>query len=694
MTYKISKFLTIGLLVFSVQSMDSLNASNVSEENNNQINLYNNTINMNNYSSYIPTYYEMEVSATEIKEFFENMRNNPSALINAKFQLYCFKDYILPDVLNLLDEYFDKLVHSNNTLLDDFYQKKISNSPNDLSIQFVALINQYLNNVISQVNKKYKEIPSRAYLERDVWECYCNIITKIIRGVNLASFLLKEKQEIILYERNNLSKVKNKPIANVFTLSNNNCKCWFMSTFQLFVTALNQSEPNDPIRKTNFAKFINHLRNMQNDFSRSVKTQQNKIDPYKKKVYNEWNYFKQSKEWEYRNVMRDRTGKSNVIGERIDLISELILWCSKNNSWYKVVENKNNINDITEKEEERRNEAIELLQSIQDINSGSYPINAVIIMLNLFPELNDMFGSFYNPKLLPTAHDDIIHTIKDNDFVMNNNEMKKECNITYKYNNKIPKLSSFTPDGHYLTVVNVMTKLIMSLYEYKNVFNSNQYVFMTGSYSKNMFITKYNSNNQLEIYELIGIVLSNQDHAVCFVKTGKSDSSWSGIDSNREANDNGYILEDIMYNEILGNSNTYLGKVYSDQNKPEQKRNPYIPEIAIYKKLPQDEIKNINKQFIKVKYKQLLKFEQWSYDILRKEYADYIVNQKNDNNILYACKQILSAISSQENNKEMYHLLNNKGYNHEVENIIYKNICRIKQTIGNTVTYKNTTNKK
>ena len=190
----------------------------------------------------------------------------------------------MPDILNLLDEYFDKLAHSNNTDLDDFYQMKISNSPNDLNIKFVALINQYLNNVISTVNKHYKEMPNRNQFEKYVWECYCTVITKIVRGVNLVSSLLREKQEIVLHEKNKLPKVKNKPVNNIFTLSNNNCKCWFMSAFQLFVTALNQSEPNDAIRKTNFARFVSHLHNMQYEFTR-------KLSNNKHKLYREWDYF-------------------------------------------------------------------------------------------------------------------------------------------------------------------------------------------------------------------------------------------------------------------------------------------------------------------------------------------------------------------------------------------------------------------
>ena len=57
-----------------------------------------------------------------------------------------------------------------------------------------------------------------------------------------------------------------------------------MSAFQLFVTALNQSEPNDAIRKTNFARFVSHLHNMQYEFTR-------KLSNNKHKLYREWDYF-------------------------------------------------------------------------------------------------------------------------------------------------------------------------------------------------------------------------------------------------------------------------------------------------------------------------------------------------------------------------------------------------------------------
>ena len=379
-----------------------------------------------------------------------------------------------------------------------------------------------------------------------------------------------------------------------------------------------------------------------------------------------------NKQWKDRDLTRDKTGKSNVIGERIDLISELILWCSKDEKYYNEVKEKKNINDVTKEEQERRDKAITLLQSLQDINSGSFLINAIMIILNLFPELKELFGSFINPTFYPDADDAILYTANNN-FVMDLNKLEEEAGINQELN--LPKLSSFTPSGNYLTEANAFTQLIMNEYDYKNVFNSNQYVFMPQNYSKNMFITKYNSNNQLEIYELIGIQMSNKEHAVCFVKTGKSDVSWSGIDSNREANDNNYALDDI-----INYGNTYLAGVYSDQNNHEDRRDPYKPKIVIYKQLSQDEVKNINKKFEKAINEQLSHFKKWSYNILKKEYTNDIINSdKNDNEIIDTFKQILAAVSSQENNKEIYYLLNDENYNNEVNNIIYNNICKIKQ---------------
>lgn len=106
--------------------------------------------------------------------------------------------------------------------------------------------------------------------------------------------------------------------------------------------------------------------------------------------------------------------------------------------------------------------------------------------------------------------------------------------------------------------------------------------------------------------------------------------------------------------------------------------------------LSQNEINNINEKFIKEENKRLLEFEKWAYKILRDECADYIMeSDQNNSNVIYAYKQILSAISSEKNNVRMYRLLNDKNYNKKVNNIIRNNIKKIKEENNNKILNNN-----
>ena len=743
MYYKISKFLTIGILSCGVQFMDSLSASNVSEENNNQIVYNNNTTNVNNYSFNIPTYYEKEVSAEEVKEFLENLRTNPSALVNAKFQLYSLKDYILPDVLKRLDAYLTELSYFRSTDLDYSYQVKISNSPNDLSIKFVALINQYLDNVISPVSKHYKEMPDRAYFEKDVWKCYCTVITKIIRGVNLVEKLISQKEALINEEKTNLPKKNNNRAINIVTPYNSNGKCWFVSTFQLFITAFNQSDPKDPIRKTNFAKFINHLHNIQKDFvtkiiiSNDVKAnwdatlKELKRNDLDRLLNDKWN--------KLHNLTRDNLNRDyliNIIGAgRIDIFSELILWFSKHEELIKT---------------DRQREALKFIEQMHDVFKGNYPPKAVAIVLILFPELQKYFGSFFELHGNNTYTDSIMHYTKevilDNDkvkqnsisilnnkikdfdasiqnefnkLIKNNSQLQQNPQLqtiniskkqydelkamhkglnylnTVKENNKIFKDISLSSFNDFEPYNDIGYRLHLNLLsnEYNITFNSTKYLLLhfykynkdnkkenadnlTNLVQGKRYITFYNKEGRLELYELIGMQLTNGRHAVCFAKTSKSDVSWSGIDSSTDGNDDNYALNDILYDNNQLSNNTYLAKIYNFYN--------YTPKFALYKKVSENEVNTTNKDFIKLSSKKLLQFEQWAYKILKEEYADDVMeSDQNDSDIIFAYKQILSNIRNGQNSKEMYEILNNKNYNKNISDIIKNIISKIKEENNN-----------
>ena len=99
------------------------------------------------------------------------------------------------------------------------------------------------------------------------------------------------------------------------------------------------------------------------------------------------------------------------------------------------------------------------------------------------------------------------------------------------------------------------------------------------------FISSYDDNSKLNVYELIGAILSNDKHAVTFAKKGSADNSWCGIDSNRNANDNNYKLDDILYNKEPWYNNTYLAKVYADEEGTIYNKSLYMAQELLYKKI-------------------------------------------------------------------------------------------------------------
>ena len=102
------------------------------------------------------------------------------------------------------------------------------------------------------------------------------------------------------------------------------------------------------------------------------------------------------------------------------------------------------------------------------------------------------------------------------------------------------KLSSFDDNDGYINHDYIQHLINWTS---NNTSNSNKEYLITHS----KYIKSVQYLPSAGLYELIGMTLLNSEHAISFVKTGKSDSSWSGIDSNRNANDDNYKLEDIIY---------------------------------------------------------------------------------------------------------------------------------------------------
>lgn len=799
MNYKISKFLVIGLLTFN---FDLIKASEINEQDNINNNILNNNINQDkNYSTQINT--DKSLTKVEIEEFFNNIKNYPSALNNLKYQLYSIKNKyfetpIFDTIIELLYDYFKEIAKLKNSNLHEFYNKKLSNYKDDKGIQIIILINECLNNPTRQIkNGNFYNIFETNTIN-DASIIYDNIITKIVRGVNLSEKLIKAKKNIIkdLQNKNTINK------NNVITFSNQG-KCWFMAYFSFLIAIYDQSDQNEPIRNTNFGRFVTYLHNKQSGFTRKIdiynkNEDDNKIRRIVVQDNNDYNYLKNGK-WENHKFSigynESAYESTNVIGERIDLISELLYYWRddkeplknkdekdiKNLLYQKNIRNKlDNINNISETEKERRNKALELIENLQDLFYGSIhsASSALMIILNIFPELKRFIG---NGPVEGFIDGDAMIYCADNT-ALDNNELKEEhmysanynimnlkdrINKTKKYKNMIENIQRKITnknsnkykelqeekeelenevnigklnikfynkqlqqenkkqqnDNKIKTINNTDFSLSNNFVSYWNlghadvlmeinngkVFSNKQYLLFEifrGNTSINdlvneyRYITHYNNNGKLEAYELISILLSNRGHVVCFAKTGKSDSSWSGIDSSLGYNDDNYTLDDIVYDnnlvdecingQVLNDKNTYLSKMYHVKNDGKKYigQTQFYPIAILYKKVSDKEINQTIDKSKKIEKDFLSYFNtSVSYTIMKKEQnkkelIEKFNSEDNDNVLIEFCRKIISDqiglydITSQQK-ENVRELLNNKEYKDEVDDIIHNRIYYI-----------------
>ena len=776
MTYKISKFLIIGLLV----SNYSLVRSSEVNSNNNILNkkiLDNNIKHNKNYNIQIDI--SKPLTKVEVEEFFGNIKSSPSALNNLKYQLYSikneyFENPIFDTIIELLYEYFKEVAKSKNSNLYDFYNKKLFDHKDDKGIQIIILINEYLNNPTQQIKSSILYNNFWQNIINDASIICNNIITKIIRGVNLSEKLIKSKKNII----KNLPKTMNK--NNIITFSNQG-KCWFMAYFSFLIAMYDQSNADDPIRNTNFGRFINYLHNKQNEFTRKVDNQRKRI--VKREKYKDFDYLNQGK-WENHELKIGYNEyfypSSNVIGERIDLLSELINYWRDNSEliknsnekdrkallYHKNIRNQlDKINNISEVEKERRNKALELIENLQDLYYGSAHTasSALMIILNIFPELEKFIGN--GPVKGMIDGDAMIYCAENTE--LDNEKLKEEHIYSVDYNilslkdtinrmiqkkNIIEKIQEKTidkdsnkykelqikkdqlenkikiancnikfykkqkHDNTDFSIANGFTSywnlghadVIMDINNGK-VFSDKQHLLFE-IYSEDIsindlvngyrYITHYNQNGKLEVYELISILLGNSGHAICFVKNGKSDFSWSGIDSSLGYNDDNYTLDDIVYDDklvekningqILEDKNTYLSKMYHVKNDGriyvDQKQ--FYPVAVLYKKVSEEEIKQIINKSNTITEKFLSDFDsRISFSILCEEQNKQKLIEKfnsdiKDNELIEFCRktildQIDTFVFNDNSGEKTRELLNNKEYNLEVNDIIHNNIYYI-----------------
>ena len=239
-------------------------------------------------------------------------------------------------------------------------------------------------------------------------------------------------------------------------------------------------------------------------------------------------------------------------------------------------------------------------------------------------QINNTNTIYYNIKNLLQTNIDLVKPLIDeittmsennrNELFPNFNTMKKHSLLAERdggfktimdiihYN---LKLSSYDDYNYYLQNDSNIHHYLHNICQYDNISRNKEYL-ISSYHSVGDKIQSVHNFPGAGSYELIGMTLLNNGHSISFVKTGKSDSSWSGIDSNRNANDDNYKLEDIIYkndnllqnqlqlkngtdtrltDEIRRNknyyndntNNTYLAKVY--------KRYGYKPGFLLWKKV-------------------------------------------------------------------------------------------------------------
>lgn len=313
----------------NIRKSISYNSNNI---NHNSINIREET--NDNYAIAINT--NNPLTKTEIEEFFDNLKNDPSALINAKYQLYSieckyFKKGIFDILIEYLYKYFEEISKSKINDLNGVYSNKLSQFSDDIGIQIIMLINECLNNPNQQI--KHSNLLANANKDTLNYATiiYNNIVTKIIRGVNLISNFTKAKKYSIKHSQDEVMKNK----SNVISFSNQK-KCWFMSYFSFLIAMCDSADINDPIHKTNFGKFVNYLHNKQQGFTRKVHNDNNEKIKLRRLVqqdkYTKFDYLQEGKWQEHMSGIGYNEwalSSTNVVGERIDLISELITWCSE-----------------------------------------------------------------------------------------------------------------------------------------------------------------------------------------------------------------------------------------------------------------------------------------------------------------------------------------------------------------------------
>lgn len=212
--------------------------------------------------------------------------------------------------------------------------------------------------------------------------------------------------------------------------------------------------------------------------------------------------------------------KQNDNNRKIDFIQTLRKFVVQNKQWFNTEKQKEALNALFAQEEESHGGAAGLL--------------GTIFILRIFPELQPIFSG-------------------DNKFGGSNDSLLMHTNY-FKFDTKKHLKDQFDDQS---------AALLCSNPKCRKPFNSNSYIIRSihgTSIDKlvrnKQYISLYNDQGNLEIYELIGMQLRRPGHYISYVKQNNNSNSWSLINSMESGSNNNHTIAEIF--ALLDNANNYV----------------------------------------------------------------------------------------------------------------------------------------
>ncbi|MBR1944216.1 MAG: hypothetical protein IJ848_01945 [Alphaproteobacteria bacterium] len=565
--------LAIGLLIFNNISY-SIQHDNVNHVNNN----------INHIS----------ITNNEVKKCLNHIKLSGNAKKNLQMQLYSLigsEDNMPvqteqnPELIQvIIDAITDTANNNNNTYnkqnllynMIRFYLMNVELYQTDYN----KFINRRAGYLCGILKNNYNA--NALYIAETIWQQnnLQNVINKLVFGINLLEDLKKANNNNELYNNNHdVSQIQ---------FSNGYSKCFLVSAVQLFITALNASNNNDLIRNTTFAKFVKYLEqqsksntNQQpvvnninvNNNSNKQSTSNKKLNTKKtnnktsstsknknnKKVTNKKKITKKVNTKNIKKSASKTTKKpsNNKVKTPIKTQNKKIIKQVNN---VKVNNNKTNIQPTQKLDfiktlekfvqenralfnTDKQQTALNCLFAQEKKSAGGAEgLLGDIFMLRIFPELQQIFSGNnfqYADLLLNTTNSFKFNNNQDLSDQFNNNN---GCNLRVGHEYEKCRIP-FNSTNYIMRAMHMTTKQLIN-----NFIHNEKY------------ISYYNENGKLEVYELIGMQIRSGGalgHYISYVKQNNNCNSWSLIDSIKTAPNSNNTLNNL-WNIIQHNTNPMI----------------------------------------------------------------------------------------------------------------------------------------